>query len=251
MDRGDDLGDSYQLNDGPCTVSDAVDYVNGWLKEKYKKIEPDFDYEVKTVIACERAGACHFEITAECLYKGVPLDSLYGLSEFDEEAMRLREVYTPKRLTIGMMNACQVDYFTNGNGVLEPVSEEGRQKFVSLESALEFCEATFTDFKDVVISDVGIAYTLSPVYDYIGREETLENGQVNIYAHPAYGPGIEVVSRPAWVLVIDVDPSEYLQADEEGNLPPNPYGDVSKFIYVDMASGELHYNMELALPKLW
>ena len=50
VDRKDDLGDEYQLKDGKCSVSDAVDYVNSWLETEYHKFSPEYDYKVETVI---------------------------------------------------------------------------------------------------------------------------------------------------------------------------------------------------------
>lgn len=247
-DRNDDLNVEYQLKDGKCTVADAVDYVNSWLAEAYKTIAPDYDYKVKTVIVREYDGAYLFDILAESFYHGVPLDALAPQTSFDEETNRTRMDYSIYTINIQMINVCQIDSFTNGNGILEPVKEEKKDSFVSLESALQFCKIKFTDFKDVVISDIGVKYTLSPVYDYIGKEVKNDNGDVHILAHPPYGPGIEVVSRPIWEFVIDVDPAEFLQKDKEGNIiEPNTHGDVRKYIYIDMLNGELHYQMDVVL----
>ncbi|MCH5275409.1 MAG: hypothetical protein J1E65_06180 [Lachnospiraceae bacterium] len=246
VDRNDDLSDEYRLKDGECTVAEAVDYINDWLETEYKQFEPDYDYKVKTVIVREYGEVYFFEITAEAFYHGVPLDSFTSEFFFDEDVIRMYQTYTYSRVDIQMMNVCRIDSIQNAYGILEPVQTEPADAFISLESALQYCEKTFTDFRDITISDIGIKYTLSPVYDYIGVEVPVENGII-IYSHPAYGPGIEVVSRPVWEFIIDVDPAEFLQRDENGELEPNPYGDMRRYIYIDMLSGELHFKMDVDL----
>ena len=106
---------------------------------------------------------------------------------------------------------------------------------------MKYCEHTFTDFKNITISDIGIKYTLTPVYDYIGMESKDEN-ENNIKMQNPYSAGITVTSHPVWEFIIDVDPSEFLK---DGEI--NTYGDVRKYIYIDMVTGELHYNMDIVL----
>ena len=95
---------------------------------------------------------------------------------------------------------------------------------------MEFCENTFTDFRDVTISDIDIMYTLNPVY------ETDDEGQLVVNGYN---------SRPVWEFVIDVPPEEFL-----ANGEANTYGDTRKYIYIDMVTGELKYNFDIVKQGL-
>lgn len=241
VDRNDDLSDVYQLNNGSCSVADAVEYINNWFSIEYKKLSPDFDYKVKTVIVRKHNKNFMFEIHTELLYKGIPLDSLTAEAATDEKSKNTYMTYTNATINIQMANVNQIDSFTNGTGILKPIEKSNIDKCISLESALKYCEHTFTDFKNITISDIGIKYTLTPVYDYIGMESKDEN-ENNIKMQNPYSAGITVTSHPVWEFIIDVDPSEFLK---DGEI--NTYGDVRKYIYIDMVTGELHYNMDIVL----
>ena len=151
-------------------------------------------------------------------------------------------LYTRSNIKIQMVNINEIDSFTNGTGIINPIEAESIDECISLESALLLCENTFTDFKDIPISDIKIKYTLTPVYDYIGEKHEEENGTINIITQSTYASGTMLKSRPVWEFVIDVDPSEFLKDDEI-----NTYGDVRKYIYVDMLSGELFYQLDIVL----
>lgn len=133
--------------------------------------------------------------------------------------------YVDYGIQIQMINVDTIDSFTNLIGMIEPTVIESIDECISLESALNFCEKTFTDFRDVTISDIDIMYTLNPVY------ETDEEGKFFVTGYN---------SRPVWEFVIDVPPEEFL-ADGEINT----YGDMRKYIYIDMITGELKYNMDI------
>lgn len=231
-DRNEDLSDTYQLKNGSCSVKDAVDYINNWFKTNYKKIAPDYDYRVKTVIVRKHENYHLFEIHTEIFYRDIPLDNLSMEAETDEENLKMHMIYTSNNVTIQMLNVNQIDSFTNGTGILQPVKAEKIEECISLESALKFCETTFTDFRNITISDIGIKYTTSPDYDYINNQEP-------------YAPGISVASRPVWEFIIDVSPSEFLR---EGEI--NTYGEVRKYIYIDILTGELHYNLDVVLQGM-
>ncbi len=231
-DRNEDLSDTYQLKNGSCSVKDAVDYINNWFETNYKKIAPDYDYRVKTVIVRKHENYHLFEIHTEIFYRDIPLDNLSMEAETDEENLKMHMIYTSNNVTIQMLNVNQIDSFTNGTGILQPVKAEKIEECISLESALKFCETTFTDFRNITISDIGIKYTTSPDYDYINNQEP-------------YAPGISVASRSVWEFIIDVSPSEFLR---EGEI--NTYGEVRKYIYIDILTGELHYNLDVVLQGM-
>lgn len=233
IDRGDDLSDVYQLKNGRCSIEEAVDYINNWFATEYKTFASDYDYNVKTVIVREHEDYYLFEITVEVFYHGIPLDSITMISDTDEKNQAMYMKYTSNKIEIQMINVNQIDSFTNCTGILEPIETEIVDECISLESALRYCEKTFTDFKDVTISDIGLKYITSPVYDYIGNESIMQN---------PYSAGITVNSHPVWEFIIDVEPSEFLRDGEK-----NTYGDVRKYIYIDIITGELFYQLDTVL----
>ena len=187
----------------------------------------------KTVIVREHEDYYLFEITVEVFYHGIPLDSITMISDTDEKNQAMYMKYTSNKIEIQMINVNQIDSFTNCTGILEPIETEIVDECISLESALRYCEKTFTDFKDVTISDIGLKYITSPVYDYIGNESIMQN---------PYSAGITVNSHPVWEFIIDVEPSEFLRDGEK-----NTYGDVRKYIYIDIITGELFYQLDTVL----
>ena len=242
VDRSDDLSDIYMLKNGEYSVGEAVNYINNWLNTEYKTMFPDYDYKVKTIIVREYENHYLFDITAELFFNDVPLDSFTMESAYDEVNKRMYMLYTRSNIKIQMVNINEIDSFTNGTGIISPIEAESIDECISLESALLLCENTFTDFKDITISDIKIKYTLTPVYDYIGEKHEGKNGTINIITQSTYASGTMLKSRPVWEFVIDVDPSEFLKDDEI-----NTYGDVRKYIYVDMLSGELFYQLDIVL----
>lgn len=228
-DRGDDLSDVYQLADGKCSVGDAVDYINGWLEENYRQFSPEFDHKVKTVIVREHEGNYLYQFLAEGIYKGVPLDSYTSKSaeEIVNGQYTVKMSYWYYHISIQMINTGEIASFTNGGGIYKPAETERIDECISMESALELCKRTFTDFKDVTFSDIDIMYTLEPVYEY-DDEGIPENV-------------IRYDSRPVWEIIIDVPPEDFLAAGEV-----NTYGDIRKYIYVDMVTGEIEYDFEIS-----
>ena len=128
-------------------------------------------------------------------------------------------------IQLQMININSIDSFTNLWGMIKPCEVESISEVISLESVLKLCERTFTNFKEIEISDVRIMYTINPVYD----NDELGNHFVASYR-----------SRPVWELIIDVSPEEFLTKGET-----NTYGDMRKYIYVDMVTGEIKYNLDI------
>jgi hypothetical protein len=80
----------------------------------------------------------------------------------------------------------------------------------------------------MIISDINVMYTLNPIY------YNYDNNDISEKRIKSYN------SRPVWELVIDVPSEEYI-ADREINT----YGDIRKYIYIDMLNGECKYNFDV------
>lgn len=226
--RNEDLSDTYELADGTCSVRAAVDLVNDWLEHSYHALAPQFSYEVETVIVREHGDKYNFEILAHALYKNVALSSC--TEEFDKEGAHPQLLkYTSCGIQIQMVKSDEIASFTNLCGIFQPTETEPVGQCISLQSALTYCADTFTDFQNVTISDIQPVYTIEP--EYVETEP-------DVFILTGYH------SRPVWELTIDVAPHEFLKSGEV-----NTYGDMCKYIYVDMLTGALHYNFDIVLRK--
>ena len=228
-ERNDDFSDEYQLKDRKCSVADAVKFVDNWFENNYKQFSPEYDYKTETVIVREHEGNYLYQILVHAVYRGVPIDSF--TREFEsvgETSMKM--TYSDYGIQIQMIKSDEIASFTNLAGIYIPTEEVKIAECISLESALELCEDTFADFKDMTISDIGVMYTLNPVYE---PNPNAENDPLNKEIITGY------TSRPVWEFVIDVPPSEFLKKDEI-----NTRGDMRKYIYVDMITGELKYDFD-------
>lgn len=229
-DRKDDLNDEYLLKNGRCSVKEAVSYVDKWLSEKYRPFSDEFDYKVNTVIVREHEDGYLFQFLAEAFYHGVPLDSYTRKGEFVNGMQTDKMAYVDWGIQIQMVNIDSIDSFTNLIGIIKPKVKEKIEEVISLESVLKLCEKTFSEFKDVEISDIRTMYTLKPVY------ETDENGCSIVVGY---------TSRPVWAIIMDARPEEFLA---EGAV--NTYGDMRKYIYVDMVTGELDYDFDIVMQGI-
>jgi len=228
-ERNDDFNDEYQLKDRKCSVAEAVEFVDNWFETNYRPFSPEYDYKAETVIVREHEGNYLYQILVHAVYKGVPLDSFTREVERDGD-MSMRMTYSDYSIQIQMIKSDEIASFTTGTGIYIPTEEVVIAECVSLESALRLCEDTFADFKDMTISDIGVMYTLNPVYE---PNPNAENDPLNKEIITGY------TSRPVWEFVIDVPPSEFIK---EGEV--NTYGDLRKYIYVDMITGELKYDFD-------
>jgi len=229
-DRKDDLSDEYQLKDGKCSVADAVEYINNWFETTYKPLAPYYDFQVNTVIVREHEGNYLYQFRVEALYNGVPIDSYTTEPEYIDGEFTSKMAYLEYEISIQMLSVNSIDSFTTGSGMLIPKVEEKINECISLESALNFCENTFTEFRDITISDIDIMYTLIPIYE----TDTDGNNFLSGYN-----------SRPVWEFIIDVPSEDFLAKGEV-----NTYGDTRKYIYIDMVTGEVHYNFDIVKQGL-
>lgn len=228
INQSENLNDEYQFVNGTYSISEAVSYVNNWLENEYSVYSSDFKYNVKSIIVREHKGNYLFEILANASYKGVPIDSYTREAEFINGQPTGEMTYVDYGIQIQMIEKNSIDSFTNLIGIIEPLETQKVDKVISLESALKYCENTFTDFKDMIISDINVMYTLNPIY------YNYDNNDISEKRIKSYN------SRPVWELVIDVPSEEYI-ADGEINT----YGDIRKYIYIDMLDGECKYNFDI------
>lgn len=228
-ERNDDFSYEYQLKDRKCSVADAVKFVDNWFENNYRQFSPEYDYMAETVIVREHEGNYLYQIFVHAVYKGVPIDSFTReVESVGDTSMRM--TYSDYCIQIQMIKSDEIASFTNGTGIYIPTEEVVIAECLSLESALRLCEDTFADFKDMTISDIGVMYTLNPVYE---PNPNAENDPLNKEIITGY------TSRPVWEFVIDVPPSEFIKKGEV-----NTYGDLRKYIYVDMITGELKYDFD-------
>lgn len=228
-ERNDDFNDEYQLKDKKCSLAEAVEFVDNWFENNYRQFSPEYDYKAETVIVREHEGNYLYQILVHAVYKGVPIDSFTReVESVGDTSMRM--TYSDHCIQIQMIKSDEIASFTNGTGIYIPTEEVVIAECLSLESALRLCEDTFSDFKDMTISDIGVMYTLNPVYE---PNPNAENDPLNKEIITGY------TSRPVWEFVIDVPPSEFIKKGEV-----NTYGDLRKYIYVDMITGELKYDFD-------
>lgn len=228
-ERNDDFNDEYQLKDKKCSLAEAVEFVDNWFENNYRQFSPEYDYKTETVIVREHEGNYLYQILVHAVYKGVPIDSFTReVESVGDTSMRM--TYSDYGIQIQMIKSDEIASFTNGTGIYIPTEEVVIAECLSLESALRLCEDTFADFKDMTISDIGVMYTLNPVYE---PNPNAENDPLNKEIITGY------TSRPVWEFVIDVPPSEFIKKGEV-----NTYGDLRKYIYVDMITGELKYDFD-------
>ncbi len=228
-ERNDDFNDEYQLKDKKCSLAEAVEFVDNWFENNYRQFSPEYDYKAETVIVREHEGNYLYQILVHAVYKGVPIDSFTReVESVGDTSMRM--TYSDYGIQIQMIKSDEIASFTNGTGIYIPTEEVVIAECLSLESALRLCEDTFSDFKDMTISDIGVMYTLNPVYE---PNPNAENDPLNKEIITGY------TSRPVWEIVIDVPPSEFIKKGEV-----NTYGDLRKYIYVDMITGELKYDFD-------
>lgn len=228
-ERNDDFNDEYQLKDKKCSLAEAVEFVDNWFENNYRQFSPEYDYKAETVIVREHEGNYLYQILVHAVYKGVPIDSFTReVESVGDTSMRM--TYSDYGIQIQMIKSDEIASFTNGTGIYIPTEEVVIAECLSLESALRLCEDTFADFKDMTISDIGVMYTLNPVYE---PNPNAENDPLNKEIITSY------TSRPVWEFVIDVPPSEFIKKGEV-----NTYGDLRKYIYVDMITGVLKYDFD-------
>lgn len=228
-DRSDDLSDSYMLDGGEISVGQAAELAQKWIDENYAAYEPDYDIKVKTIIARRNdMGEYSFDIHAEKIYKGIALDSL------SQKMEGRKMVYATQELYMQMFKPDEIGSLTNGNGLILPRGDKEVGEIVSLSSALNYLESTFTDFNEnMMINDIGLKYTLMPQNDY-------ENDQ------SCYDAGIEFESRLVWEFVIDIPEEDMPKGNtEEEQASYRTLGAMQKYIYIDAQTGDMDFEFDV------
>ncbi|MCL2054309.1 MAG: hypothetical protein FWG90_07765 [Oscillospiraceae bacterium] len=233
----------YQLKDAEFSIKQAVDYVEEWLASEWVTYEPFYEFKVKTIIVRKtQNNEYYFDIMVEKYLDGIPLEEIINVVSEREETIGLPYfVYTSNCIEIKMMNSNEINYFRNNFGIIKPLEKEPLEECISPKSAIEMCSNTFSDYKTFTVSDFGIKYLLMPVYDFSNIEMTSQNDDFISYkAQSMDAAGIIINSKPVWEIIIDVPPEDYLMNDEK-----DIYGNVRKFIYIDMITGELIFNLDI------
>ena len=224
----DDLTDKYLLGDKEYSVKEAVDSAQKWVDEKYAPFEPDYDFRVSLAKVMQNEMmeySMYFNIMK--LYKGVKLENHYMNVRTSGDNARTKILTCHKKLVLGMRSGAEVEYLTNNDGMVKPVELKTLDKGVSLSSALEYIEKKFTDFNEpLTITDIQLKYTLAPEYDE--------------YKLPYYFPGTTIKSRLVWEFQIAVPEDELRNVNDS-------YGDVCKYITVDVENGEMDYCLDTYL----
>lgn len=234
VDRNDDLSDKYLLGETEVTVAQAAEAAQKWVNENYAEFEPEYDFAVKTIIAKENSDGEYFlDITVSKILNGIDIDEL---REFLEDtgvdvpnkpgATYFKTVKMENKLKIMMKNGLYPEYFSNIHGYQIPTEKKKLNEIVSLTSAFEYIESTFTNFDKVVdIGDVNLKHILIPDYDYT----------LGSYSNDA---GTVYNDRLVWEFIIDVTDSEV-----DGLV--NDRNDIRKYIYIDAETGEMEFEFNV------
>lgn len=220
-DRGQELSDSYIIGEKPVTVSDAIEFSQKWLDNVYSGYEPDYTFKVYAVnVKKDPADNYSYELYASKAYKGIMLQDHVNVQTV-EENMPAYMKYISKNIMLQIRSPEEISMMTNGNGVVLPKENHKLERIVSLSSALNYISGTFADmYAKMEISDIRLAYSLSPEYDY-------EKGMS--YFHP----GIINKGRLVWEFLINVpDKSSGFEIYKE------------KYITIDVETGELEYDFD-------
>lgn len=226
VDRGDDLSDAYQLSDGEMSVQQAADFTRKWLDKNYSDLEPDYEIRVKTIIPRRNdQGEYSFDIKAEKLYKGIPLDELYMLMDTETSSFK----YITQDILLQIRSSKDIGAFTTGIGTVVP-NETGRLgQIISLSSAMGYLEHTFTDFfEPKEISDINLKYTLTPEYDSAGQQRVDDCG-------------VHCRGHLVWEFVMDYDP-EMIERKPGDSFQD---GDLRTFIYIDAETGDMDFEFDI------
>lgn len=243
VDRGDDTNISYKLLDGKCTVKSQIEYVEQWLSNYWSKYEADYTFRVKTAIIRKLdAENYYYQLIIEKLYEGIPLDELVGdFAAFDNENNRGYINGTVNYIEMQIMSSDSISSFRNAFGsIYVDTVDNSTDKFISLQSAVKMLEKELSGFQDIIISDIEVKYTLCPIYDYIGELVTDDKNMSQTFkTQSTYYPGITITSRPVWAFIVQVDQEEYKETD--GTVKK---GDIRKYIYIDMITGEIKVGLD-------
>jgi hypothetical protein len=237
VDRGDDLSDSYKLDKETLTVKEAVDKAQKWIDERYAQFEKDYQirihtvkvdqYTEKTEDGSEIVLANELIFLALKEYKGVMLD-FSGQKTSREKNEKITKIdRSINDLELRMITDSSIEMVTNGSGMITPSETGVIDKGVSVSSALQYIENTFTNFNEKPkIVDIQLKYTLSPEYD---KETQAYNA-----------PGNKLKGRLVWEFTLGLPES----VQKEYRNKRLDYSDFGRYVIIDVQNGEMEYEFE-------
>ena len=225
---GEGLSDKYLIGSREYTMQEAFDEAQKWVDEKYAQFEPDYKLTVNFAkVLKDDLGQYSIFFNVMKTYNNVKLENHYMTSSDEESGERSKIISCHKKVIIGMKSGNGIDYLSNNDGMVKPVEQKTLDKGVSLSSALEYIEKQFTDFNEpLTITDIQLKYALFPEYDQ--------------YKTTYQYPGNTLKSRLVWEFEIAVP------EDELRNVY-RTYGDVCKYITIDVETGEMGHCFETSM----
>lgn len=237
MDRNDDLSESYKIGNKKMTISEAAANAQEWIDDNYAPFEPDYKisvYSVKvekiTNISDEGEDLEHYyklSFFAQKEYKGVKLDCVGMKADKPEgdSIMLIRRCNSI--LQLWTTSDSKFEVVTNGTGMVIPQETGILNKGVSLSSALQYIEKTFTNLNEKPeIADIQLKYTLAPEYD---KTKQLYNA-----------PGNRMKGRLVWEFLISLSDQNIKWLKE--NTPA--YDDNGRYIQIDLENGEMDFSFD-------
>ena len=216
VDRGENLKDSYLLKNGKLSVEEAVNYVNDWCDKNWKVLEPEYQFQVKTVYVCEKNDACFYYRFDVCkYYKGMPYDDIDFYVDEDH-------LYIDNILDITMENKGELSFVRNNHLSYDIKKEENyNDKLIGLEQAVLLVQEKMTGGQKLAIDDIDIKYVVL-------SDVTEEKQKEGIHYDT---PGATAMAHPTWSFIMDA-------SDDAENMI-NSWN--RKFINVDMVTGDVMY----------
>ena len=242
IDRGDDLSDSYKLDKETVTVKDAVDKAQKWIDDRYAQFEPDYKIKIHTVRVIQyidRSDEENEYVTGTELlfyalkeYKGIRLDFNSPKYENEKNSKITRTIRSVSDIQLRMMTDSNIEMVSNGSGMVKPSEKGTLDNVISLSSALQYIESTFTNFNDKLqIADIQLKYTLYPEYD---KETQVYNA-----------PNNTLKGHLVWEFTLALSDSAF----EQSRKSHKDFDDFFRYIQIDAETGEMEFSFGNYEPR--
>ncbi len=218
VDWNEDMSAVYNLDGEDVSIKEAVDYVNEWCNKNWVLLEPEYNYQVKTVYVCKANNKRYYYYFDVCkFYKGMPFDDIDFNIDNDN-------IYNRNSLDVVMEHKNELSFFRNNDNSYDIVNDEiNNDKLIGLEQAVLLVEQKMSGGQKFRIADIDLKYVL--------RSDMTEEEVIN--THTSFvAPGSPFTARPVWSFILD-----YQATKDEEESHPWP----RKFINVDMITGEILY----------
>jgi hypothetical protein len=217
---------SITLNDTSYSVSEAITLADNFLVDKWRQINPDFDYKVNTVY--HRNDIAN-DVDFYTLEIGHYLDSVpfYDGVLIPSEQQRFK----PKNMQIMMsvFHPDEINIFDNFDGIINITSKnEINSDIITLQCALDILENKYSEYFVLDLADINIMYY--SIFDS-DTYQTIEEDKV-FYQDQQVGEIFN--SRPYWAFTIDTPDSQL--KDSSGLITSL---NVRQMIFVDIQTGEV------------